>query len=160
MPTTHEAALEARLENWGRWNRNGSGGGRCGSAEGRYVPPRDEEGERAERLARLPVDGPDAEAIEEAVCSLRIRRARVLLKRVYVLRHDKLVLARWLNVPPLLVRPAVLMAQGALQARLDHAPMARRDAMALRRGLQAVSGSGSVGPLSNVVLPEPCSGEA
>lgn len=145
MTEEQQIRLEARCQNWGRWSRGGRGGAStCGSAEGRYVGPRDDGDARADRLAVEQLDPLDAEVIEKAVCMLRVERARLLLRMVYVQRKDKLSLARWLNVGTVLVRPAIVMALGALQARLERMPIRTRDSDRMKRGLHLSSRSDSV----------------
>lgn len=152
MTKDQQEKLEGRLDNWGRWNRaRGSSPGRCGSIESRHVAERDPEATRIEHLTQAPIDNLDAEVIEAAVVALRIGRARELLRRVYVQRKDKLALARWLNVSPMLVQPAVIMAVGALQARVDRLPIETRDSVRMRRGLHPSDRSARVSALSNDV---------
>lgn len=154
MTKDQQEKLEARLDNWGRWSRSSDEPvGRCGSIEGRHVAERDPENTRIEHLAQAPIDRIDALLIEKAVGSLRIERARLLLKREYVQRRDKLAQARWLNVAPMLVRPAVVMALGALQARLDRMFDDERGVARMRRGLQSLQSTSAAAPLPETTGP-------
>ena len=154
MTKDQQEKLEARLDNWGRWSRSSDEPvGRCGSIEGRHVAERDPDDTHIQHLAQAPIDRIDALLIEKAVGSLRIARARLLLKREYVQRRDKLAQARWLNVAPMLVRPAVLMALGALQARLDRMFDDERGVSRMRRGLHSPQSPSTVAALSDAVDP-------
>lgn len=122
MDEVLRAEIENRLENWGAWARSGSGGhGACGSAERRYVPPRDDDNTRAERQAREPIMVVDAELIEQAVLGVGRRNptARKLLVMRYVEQAPIMAMAKSLNVRPMLVEPYVLSAQGAVLGQID-----------------------------------------
>lgn len=159
MPEEQQIKLEERLHNWGRWLRAGGGGAgprECGSVESRYVAPRDDDGTRADLISREAIDQYDAPLIEAGVCGLRIERARQLLRREYELRKDKLSQAHWLDVSPMLVRPAILMAIGALQACLDRrGALNVRESRRMQRGLQPGATSSRVNVLPNVSSPTP-----
>lgn len=128
MDEVKHAELERRLDNWGAWARGGynTGPRRCGSAEGRYLPSRDDEGERLEQSARIPINVQDAERVEHCLLRIRNRLERRLLVWWFVEHRDKVYLARKLNVPPKLVEPYVLKAMYALQYHLDHEPQSDR----------------------------------
>jgi hypothetical protein len=130
MDETQRADINNRLWNWGAWARSGSGLGTraCGSAERKYIAPRDDDNTRADRI-REPINVPDAERVEKAVCSVRDKRMRKLMVLHYVDMAPPITLAKLLNVRPMLVEPAILTAQGAVMYWLEHAP--------IRAGLQS-----------------------
>lgn len=124
MDSAERAEIERRLDNWAAWARGGfnAGPGRCGSAEGRYLPPRDDEGDRLKQSSRPPIDVRDAERVEYCVLRIRNRVERELLVWWFVQHRDKTYLAKRLNVRPMLVEAYVWKAVGALQYRLTHEP--------------------------------------
>ncbi len=77
-------SMDRRLENWGRWARQGfsAGQGRCGSAEGRYVS-RAADADYADRVVSMVIDADDAERVESVVVLLD-QTPQLFLKHVYV----------------------------------------------------------------------------
>ena len=140
MDERQQLDLERELDNWGAWARAGlSGPGTCASAESRYVPPRDDDGTRAARLACEPIRVADAERIERAVLQLRTKWQQQLLVMVYVHRAPQVDLARYLNVRPMLVRPATIAVLGQLQYVLEHTKGSTLRERAMRRGLHSAA---------------------
>lgn len=94
------SAIETRVENWARWANSGeSGGHRCASAEGRYIPPRADQ----ERLVResMPIDTCDAELIESVVTRLPTCNRRFMVN-FYVRRQTKRAICRCLGLNQLM----------------------------------------------------------
>lgn len=134
MDKQQEIELDRKLHNWAAWARSGLGGRfTCGSAERRYVPPRDDDETRADVIAREPINVGDAELIERALLRLQRHIDRELLKRFYLDSHDDKRLAAFLGCRPFMVRPHLLMAMGSLQCVIDHMPIEGHAA----RGLQS-----------------------
>lgn len=129
------AALKGRLDNWGRWSRHeGGGGGHCGSAEYRYLPPRPDDEGQARRYGHGVVDVDEAEVTEAAVCAIRFKQDREFLRMVYVDRLPNRQVCRHLKIPGGLFEPFHLRVLGALTLALEQT-MGRRDGVAvLRRG--------------------------
>lgn len=76
--------IEDRLGNWHRWLLLGNGSqGQCGSAERNYRAPR-ADAEQLVRSARAPVDMLDGEAVERALCRMRLEHSA---------RHSQLVIS-------------------------------------------------------------------
>lgn len=91
MITGPMSVMDQRCWNWGRWAGGGGLGapGCCGSAERRYVPPRDDSEVRRERISRIPVDILDAEVVEAAIVNLQDRRSRRFLVLHYVQHAER-----------------------------------------------------------------------
>ncbi|ABO60855.1 hypothetical protein [Burkholderia pseudomallei] len=87
--------IEIRLENWGKAQRTGAGGGRAiGSAEGRYVAPSIEK-----RVAQVTViDLLDADEVEQAWRKI-MPFDKEVLRMHYILRMDPRVICRKLRIP-------------------------------------------------------------
>lgn len=147
MDETSFQKLDARLDNWGAWARSGVGSapGRCGSAEGRYLPPRDDDGERLDRSARPSVDVADAEFMEQCILKLRTGLQRRVLAEWYVRQADKIRLAKMINCAPMMVRPYLLGVMGALQYHLEHTPGQVLSNRRMKRGLQSAKRSNMYG---------------
>lgn len=148
--------LTERFWNWGAWARVGSGGGgACASAERRYQAPRDDEGERLARIARMPIDVADAELMERCILRLHDPMDRKVLVWRYVDQWRDLEIARGLKTRPRLVEPRVLSIQGRVQFHLDHEPNQVRAERRMRRGLHSMSGSNMYpkDPLNEVTAP-------
>lgn len=90
--------IEEQLSNWGDWARSGSSHrARCGSAEGRYVPPRPD-GEALARSTYLrAIDIQAAERVDRAVGQQQ-PVARQLLIRKYVRRYGDHELRKMLRL--------------------------------------------------------------
>lgn len=138
MDKQQEIELDRRLRNWAAWSRSGMGArATCGSAERRFVPPRDDDETRADVIAREPINVTDAELLERALLRLQRWIDRKLLTRYYLNGDDDKSLASFLNCRPFMVRPYLLMAMGSLQCVIDHMPI---DGMRARN-LQSKGGS-------------------
>lgn len=94
------AAIEERLQNWGRWafGTIGGGKGHCASVEYRYVPEKLGEGEQAVHRTAMTVDVLDAETVERAVTSLQCRVARRFLIKAYVFRASRVTLSQMFRI--------------------------------------------------------------
>ncbi len=112
--------LEERMRNWGRWSLGSptGGPGRCGSAEGGYISPREDQ-ERFDKSAQTPVDIRDACKVEDAVVQLSKGR-RELLKSWFVYRSHPIELARLYKLKTWNLIPTLWNTLGALQYHLDH----------------------------------------
>lgn len=119
--------LEQRMWNWARYSMGSEkySPGRCGSAEGQYERPREDE-ERFLRSAQEPVDILDAGRIEEAVTRLKRPSWRAFLVSWYCYRAHPIVMARRFKTAELLLMPVLWGILGAVQYHLDHMPVAHR----------------------------------
>ena len=110
---------ERRLIEWARWvARNGAGPGRCGSAEGRYLPPRVDEDEAAAK-AQVPIDTNDAEQIERLMHSTVCRAARSVLAAHYLHRSVGAAYARRQGLTLEALKVMVQRAVAHLGNRID-----------------------------------------
>lgn len=126
MPAERDR-LEERMRNWARYNvgRESFSPGRCGSAEGRYEPVREDE-QRFLRSAQEPIDILDAGRIEDAVVRLKRPSWRRFVVSWYCYRAHPVVMARRFKVPELMLIPQLWGILGAIQYHLDHMPVVSR----------------------------------
>lgn len=131
------AALERRVYNWGAWARQGAASqGRCGSAEGGYVIPRDDDGERLGALSHDPINVADAELLDAAIAALPRggqnavftlftrgnpppSTAKTLLVAYYQARLPPALILKQTGIRPSLLDAARITALGLLQRVLD-----------------------------------------
>lgn len=97
-PELHEA--DNLLHRYGRWARGGGGGARCGSAEGMYRAPQDDE----DRQPREPTLAPlDAERVARCLSKLPMMTLLVL-QWLYVDTHSLQAKMRKYGIQPMHMR--------------------------------------------------------
>ena len=93
-------SLEDRLENWAMVMRVRKAQGRCGSAEGRYIPER-LVGEQwdSRRTPKPSLDTLDASLVEAAWREMEVRLLKNLLALHYVYRAPRAFICRRQGIP-------------------------------------------------------------